>query len=68
MPKVGKSLKLSVAAKIKGMKPGDRLEVETSSQRTAALAAAKSLRDVGVVDFKLHSHKTDAGKFVLIAV
>lgn len=60
---------LTIAAKIRAMKPGDGgFLVGTASERTQANKDARSLRDAKVIEFRVKTFKEDGAGYRVIAV
>jgi hypothetical protein len=62
-----KPIRAALTMKLRSMKRGDRFTVKTASERVEALNLARTLRELGAVDFKLHTYATDDG-FEAVAV
>jgi hypothetical protein len=59
---------LEVAAKIRAMKVGEVHTITTVRERAQWLRESKTLRDAGVITFRLSSKPLEKGGFSVVAV
>jgi hypothetical protein len=57
----------SLAERVRALKIGMEIEVETAGERVRATNMVRTMREIGQCAFVLRTWKTEAGKFVLRA-